>query len=409
MKKKLHHIFLLIVLGWTLSTNAMLVTIPDANFRAKLQSLFPASFVNGQLETTSNQITFAGMLQVNNLNITDLTGIEYFVNLTYLDCSGNQLISMPNLPATITYLDCKKNKLTSLPTLPSGLESLYSSENPITVLPVLPNSLKILSCSVAKLTSLPVLPSNLENLLCEDNQLTNLPVLPSTLKGLYCGSNHLTNLPALPSGLKTLFCNNNNLDFADLENIVIPLTTIFASPQNFVISPATLTVDSNNTLTINGIIGGTGNHYSWYKNNTFLPGATSAVYTKANVTAADQAIYTCTVTSTLGGKTSNVIINSNQITVTVKSTLAVSNPDDYLLSTQLYPNPGSGVFTVELPENQKQEKTEVIVYNALGQKIISDTQTSKKFTLNLGSQPAGLYLVSLINGNSHTTKKIIKN
>lgn len=296
-----------------------------------------------------------------------------------------------------------------MPSLPSGLESFYSSENPITILPVLPNSLKVLSCSVTKLTSLPVLPPNLENLICENNQLTNLPVLPSTLKSLYCGSNQLTNLPALPSGLKTLYCNNNNLDFADLENITIPLTTIFASPQSFVISPVTLTVDSNNTLTINAIIGGTGNQYNWYKNNTFIPGVTSAVYTKANVTAADQAIYTCTVTSSLGGKTSNVIINSNQITVTVKNTLAVSNPDEYLLSTQIYPNPSSGVVTIELPEIQKENQTQVIIYNTLGQKITDTTQSNKQFSLNLTNQPAGIYLMHLINGDNKITKKIIKN
>lgn len=53
-----------------------------------------------------------------------------------------------------------------------------------------------LDCSFNQLTSLPVLPQLIE-LICSNNQLTSLPVLP-LLTVLNCHHNQLTSLPILP-------------------------------------------------------------------------------------------------------------------------------------------------------------------------------------------------------------------
>lgn len=405
MKKKLQPIILLIVLGWTLSTNAMLVTIPDDNFRAYLQSSFPSSFVNGQMETTSDEIIKETGLHLEKRNIKDLTGIEYFVNLTYLDCSGNQLTSLPKLPGSLLLLDCANNTLTSLPVLPSGLKVLSTRSNPIISLPVLPDSLEALLINNIGLVSLGSLPQNLKDLDCSGNKLTTLPALPANLKALLCSDNQLSSLPDFPSTLTSLKCNDNTLDFADLEKISTSAKNSYFN-LDLVISPNTQSIDLNTTLTINGLVGGTQNKYKWFYNDLLIVDATSAVYTKPNVSLTDQGVYKCEVTSTLFNGS---YINSNEVTVTVKNTLAVSNPDESLFLTQVYPNPSNGEFIIELPENQKQDVTEVIIYNALGQKIISNTQSNKKFTLNLASQPSGAYFVHLINADNHITKKIIKN
>ena len=56
---------------------------------------------------------FNGAIYCNNMNISDLTGIEYFINLTDLSCSYNQLT---NLDVTQNYilenLYCENNNLT---------------------------------------------------------------------------------------------------------------------------------------------------------------------------------------------------------------------------------------------------------------------------------------------------------
>ena len=95
-----------------------------------------------------------------------------------LDCGGNQLTELPELPSGLTELSCGGNLLTSLPELPSGLTEL--------------------SCVDNQLTELPELPSGLNYLWCDNNQLTLLPELPSGLSVLGCGGNQLTEIKLNP-------------------------------------------------------------------------------------------------------------------------------------------------------------------------------------------------------------------
>jgi len=113
-------------------------------------------------------------------------------------------------------LDLSRSRLTSLDGIDlSGVTKLNCSCNQLTSLPSLPPSLEILNCSYNQLTSLPDLPS-LKELYCSNNQLTSLPDLPA-LEILYCWNNQLSSLPPLPSSLKILFCSNNHLtEYSDL-------------------------------------------------------------------------------------------------------------------------------------------------------------------------------------------------
>ena len=47
-------------------------------------------------------------------NISDLTGIEGFINLTEFSCYGNQLTNIDLTQNTVIYLNCENNQLTSL-------------------------------------------------------------------------------------------------------------------------------------------------------------------------------------------------------------------------------------------------------------------------------------------------------
>jgi Leucine-rich repeat (LRR) protein len=188
------------------------VVLPDAHFVTYLHTIVPAAMHGDSLDTSNTLVTTTThTINVNNKTIANLTGVQYFTSLTYLDCGNNQIASLPALPNSITYLDCSYTFLTSLPALPNSLKYFNCSNNSLTSLPVLPNSINYLGCISNSLTTLPTLPTILDTLLCGANHLTSLPSLPNSLIYLYCPSNSLTTLPTLPNTLQVLHCEANSL------------------------------------------------------------------------------------------------------------------------------------------------------------------------------------------------------
>ncbi|MBL7934389.1 MAG: T9SS type A sorting domain-containing protein [Bacteroidia bacterium] len=157
------------------------VTIPDANFVTWLQTNIPSAMNGNQMDITSPAITSQTMIVVSNQNISDLTGIEYFTSLLYLNCENNSLTGLPILPNSLSTLRCAYNQLVTLPTLPTSLTRLYCQNNSLTSLPSLPNSLQWLRCYFNQLTSLPVLPVGLRGLDCHNNNISCFPVFPEKL------------------------------------------------------------------------------------------------------------------------------------------------------------------------------------------------------------------------------------
>ena len=60
-------------------------------------------------------------------------------NITYLDCSYNELVLLPNNLSKIIYLDCKGNNLTFIPKNSNNINRLNCELNKLTSLPDLPN------------------------------------------------------------------------------------------------------------------------------------------------------------------------------------------------------------------------------------------------------------------------------
>lgn len=209
------------------------VTIPDANFRTFLETNYASCMSGGMLDTTCAAVVNAGSLTVSNLNIVDLTGIQYFKNLTFLYCDHNQLTSLPIISSKITQLSCNNNQLTSLPKLPASLILLYCQYNQLTNLPALPPDIDEVDCFNNQLTSLPDLPSKLSYLDCKNNQLHCIPTLPNSLQFIRVAGNSVVCIPNKPSGLSTdisQICNDgtgcgmvsglfNNLNDGTLLNV----------------------------------------------------------------------------------------------------------------------------------------------------------------------------------------------
>ncbi len=141
---------------------AQFTPIPDSNFEQRLIDLGidTSAAPDGQIATTAaNAMT--GTLDVSDLNIQDLTGIEAFTSILELDCSSNQMDSLD-----ISFL----------------------------------NNLKQVDCSLSSLLSLKLgIGNNLESIVCYANFLTELDLTGQ-------------------SNLEYLDCRNNLLHELDLHN-----------------------------------------------------------------------------------------------------------------------------------------------------------------------------------------------
>jgi len=99
----------------SLGLNAQNVNIPDVNFKTYLIEN-PEINTNGDSEISVTEAqSFTGAINCSNMNISDLTGIEAFVNITELDCRGNQLTSLDmNTNTALTIFVCYNINLTAI-------------------------------------------------------------------------------------------------------------------------------------------------------------------------------------------------------------------------------------------------------------------------------------------------------
>jgi hypothetical protein len=97
------------------NTCSNFVNIPDANFKAILVA-DPNINTDGDTEIcTTEAQAYTGPIGVNSSNISDLTGIEAFTNITALECYGNQITTLDVSSNTqLTRLYCYNNLLTTL-------------------------------------------------------------------------------------------------------------------------------------------------------------------------------------------------------------------------------------------------------------------------------------------------------
>jgi Leucine-rich repeat (LRR) protein len=133
---------------------------PDAEFRDYIKNGIGSGTsidLDGDDVLSPEEISNATKIDVQQMGVHDLKGIEFFTSLESLNCNSNSL----------TNLDVSQNTV-----------------------------LSILSCANNQLTSLDVSNNlDLTNINCSSNQLTNLDVSQNTaLKHFRCYDNQLTNL-----------------------------------------------------------------------------------------------------------------------------------------------------------------------------------------------------------------------
>ena len=237
MKKLLHFLLFL-----SCVSNAQIVNIPDANFKAKLLQASPSNSIAAEtyvigsyppvyvkIDTNNDgEIQVSEALNIHYLDlggsdISDLTGIEQFVNLRYLNCLQNDLNTLNvSLNVNLLFLNCTNNQLSQL-----NVSNLVS--------------LNTLSCGSNDLTQLNISNLiNLKNLYCASNLLANLNIsnIPGLLS-LNCSSNQISSID---------FTNSDNLNYLNLTSNIF--TSIDLSELTNI---KEVILDYNNISTLNVI------------------------------------------------------------------------------------------------------------------------------------------------------------
>ncbi|MBO4542869.1 MAG: T9SS type A sorting domain-containing protein [Bacteroidales bacterium] len=220
---------------------------PDVTFRNYLKTEFD---VNNNNILDSNELEAITEINVSNMGIFSLQGVEYLFALTELNCSNNALTSLD--VSNLIYLEdlhCHYNSLNTLITTGAvSIDHIDCYNNQLSSIDLSTNTaIKMLTCNYNHLTRLDLSHNtDLVSLYCHNNLLTNLDVSHlSSLENLYCYNNLLdTLLLGNISSLKILYCNDNKLTSLYLNNN-INLETLYCYGNRL----TTLDVSNNSHLT----------------------------------------------------------------------------------------------------------------------------------------------------------------
>lgn len=198
---------------------------PDAAFRQIVTSFdTDGNGILSEAEISNVTEIRCGDALSGDESLSDLTGIEHFLALETLNCSGNQLTALDvSKNAKLQILDCSDNQLTALDVSKNtALTVLFCGINhDLTRLDVSQNeNLKALYCGATGLEALDVSHNTaLETLHCGSALIKVLDVSHNpTLETLDCSNNTLAelNLSGNPA-LTTLDCSGNALNALDLH------------------------------------------------------------------------------------------------------------------------------------------------------------------------------------------------
>ncbi|MCM1567851.1 MAG: fibronectin type III domain-containing protein [Roseburia sp.] len=193
---------------------------PDENFRKYVEEKIDT---DGDGQLSGEEQAKVWRISCSRMEISDLTGIEYFTKLSSLNCNNNNLSSLDvSVCPKLETLYCNNNNLSSLDV--SGcteLSLLNCNNNNLSSLDVsgCPN-LSHLYCENNHLSSLDLSGNGvLSTLSCNNTNLSSLDLSGCPKLGyLYCNENHLSDLDlSVCPNLRTLNCNENNLSSLDVS------------------------------------------------------------------------------------------------------------------------------------------------------------------------------------------------
>jgi hypothetical protein len=338
------------------------VNIPDQIFKNKL-----LNHTNPIINTNSDneiQISEAeaitGRINVSTSDVSDITGIEAFINMTEFLCAESKVtkIDMSN-NTKLTYLDFNDAKVTSL-------EISNCSE------------LKELWCFGNELTSLNIQNNKkLELLYCYNNQLIELNTENNIELKIISAFNN--KIPIVN------FENNTNLEALALSQNLITNLDLSNNSKLYLLWAQ----DNPNLKTIN-LKNGNNQNFTFSgdikSNFENLPNLETICIDDLNNTAFKNGI-------------------SNQVGKSITFTdncSTLSNEEFSIENYVISPNPIENILTIK----SKKEILKIEIYNYIGKLILEKKQERK---INISSLKNGIYLLKIFGENGEVIiKKILK-
>ncbi len=393
MKKTLLLTIALSTLGF--GTFAQDVNIPDANLKAYLVGN-SAINTNGDAEIQVSEATaFTGDIFGNNLGITDLTGIEAFINVDGLYVRGNSLGTIDvSANVAMTYLDCRNTGISTLDLSSNiALEGIDCMLNNLTSLDLSNNpNIGAIHCSDNDLTSLDV--SNnllLSNFSCDNNDLTSIDVSNNTaLVYFVCHFNDLSSIDVSNcTDLSWFSCAGNNLTSLDVSNN-LALGNLYCGVNNI----SLLDLGANtalqvlnctvNDLSILNVANGNNVNFSLFA-------------------ASDNPNLTCIQVDDATWSTTNwtSIDPASSFSLDCNYPLAV-NEVDLVQDLSIYPNPSSSILTIVL----ENEVNSISIIGSMGNEIQASLSSSN--TIDVSELANGVYILQVETERGIIREKFIK-
>lgn len=235
---------LTLIMSTVFFVNAQTTAVPDLNFEDYLEthaedgttvnvgdanSMGDGIAGNGLVFT--NRIVNVNSLNIVDLGIDDLTGIEDFADLEILVCSNNTLSDIDvSSNLNLKLLNVSNNRIAGELDVSNNtdLESLFCASNQIIILDVSTNTL-------------------LKNIDASDNAITNLDL--STINSVLCPEPQ-TNPATVCQGFSSVNVSRNQLSSLIVANGFNDLITIFDASDN----PDLFCIQIDNAFTPNGWI-----------------------------------------------------------------------------------------------------------------------------------------------------------
>lgn len=320
------------------------IDIPDANFKAALVA-------NDNIDTDFDDeiscdeaMSYTGTINVDNQGISDLTGIEAFINIASLRADDNSLTNVDvsqNIELISLYLN--SNSLTAIDvTNNTKLDVLDIATNP-----------DIITLDLTQNTALRRIVANQLNLnaldLSQNISLEYLWMSSTELASIDLSNNLI---------LKDIRIGGGELEALDVS--MLPLLTVL-SVENNNLSSLNVKNGTNTTITT---------FFATNNPNLFCIEVDDPAYSEANWTVVDEGV-TFSTECVLGLEEGK---NSIQF---------------------LYPNPASDLLIVESLVNTSYQ-----IQNQLGESIINGTLQKGTNSVDVNSLEGGMYVLIMTNASS---------
>jgi len=419
------------------------VNIPDVNFKAYLVGNTLIN-INGDTEIQCSEATaFTGSINCTNQNISDLTGLESFINLDQLFCSSNGLSTIDVTSNTeLTRLDFTNNNISTLDlsanqliekingqsnllqsldlTVNIALEQLDIRDNSLTTLDLVNNTALVdLNCRNTTISTLNTASNiNLAYIVCDQNNITSLDFSNNVnLMEVFCSENSLTSLN-LANG------NNSSVNFFEVTNnpnlTCITVDDVAYSTTNWTNIDATASFSTNcvnliSSITVQGQAGVstiTTQGGTLQMEATVLPASAddmTYMWSVVNGTGAASIGNNGLLTAVSDG-TVEVTATANDasgesgtVTITISNQSLSVNESDVLSLVSIYPNPVQDQLFVEVGN---LDITEMSILDISG-KVIKSIDVNA-LNVDVSDLNQGVYFLKISSNTGVSTKRFIK-